>query len=293
MIGRLGRQVTILFCLLGCLTASTSRATSSGVEEIFFDRDSEQVLRNCYSVTPERALEIALQPSFATQHSIVMTASPVLDQGRVLIFFQDPGDPTQSKKREIQACPFSWADQSELVQCEIEVQSLPPSEPVSYLTPNYLSVNLGWTRLGIEPLLNCELGEARLIRNAWKQPLRRSLLKTLEYLSERREPWIPSSAIGLIVEGGSRFYHQPWSTQLDLNFSITRLQMEMCDAAVDEISAPENWSHWVGKTWCPWGIEVVRVQCSDGFGLKSPAAKDVVRLDLASPEVVKACSDRY
>jgi hypothetical protein len=234
-------------------------------KRVFFHRDQPESWRSCYVPPLDEALAFTRGPDFQSLASVVLSALPRTDQeNQIVIQYQNPTGSGADVVRRLPPCPFSYADQTEVIECQVSVINNRYQPPVEYLSEQAISLHRQLRSHDPSLLhIDCDAMVLNPIRNRWTQQFRRSDVKIMSYLRSQNHPVSPRTARGLVTEGGSLLPHQWWSAQLAFNFMEDLLQNEGCDASVDEITLVTSRSHWSNQAWCPWGLRVIELTCHD------------------------------
>lgn len=253
---------TLISLLTFALVASAQPITP---KRVFFHRDQVESWRSCYVPPLDEALAFTRSPDFQGLAGVELSAPLRTDSdNQIVIQYKNPTGSGADVVRRLPPCPFSYADQTDIVDCRVTVISDRYQSPVECLSEQ--AIQLHHQLLTHDPRLrhlNCDAMVLNPIQNSWTQPFRRSDLKVMSYLHSQNQSVSPRTARGLVNEGGSHLPYQWWSAWLAFNFMEDLLQNETCDASVDEVTLTTSQSFWKNQTWCPWGLRVVALTCNE------------------------------
>lgn len=259
---------------------------------IYFQRDDAKPWQNCYALTPQDALRSIETRDFKGA-SLIDIERVRLDGETIRVSHRD----SRGAVREIvfNRCPFDEADRRNRISCEVTVQTAQASGRISHLG-HLPEIEARWRRKDPNArVIDCRAGVVRPVRNAWRQGFTLADYKLIRRINELRAPLVPMTSFGTVAKdaGGNRL--QEWRATVGFEFMENRMQPEICDASVEELSLTENLDSWLSVrsgAWCPWGLEIVALSC-DGLPLiESAAAPSRVPLDPSSPEVAAHCGNK-
>lgn len=246
------------------------------LQELYFDPDLVP-WRTCYTTTPERALEIVRAAQFAGASEIIGETARLEGEKVIVKLRYREGD------AEIGRCVFDRSDECVLENCLIEFSDChDPDQP--------LAANLDKERQCAEvhpelagKYVDCAEGLAHPITNTWRQSLPRFEYKTMRHIIEATTMNLQVAATGSVSPSGSLDPCMDWSAVLAFTFLRRMMHPEVCDYALSAMT-PD----WQGS-WCPWCIEVVRVECDGMTPLYNLRAVVASPLDRADAEVKAFC----
>ncbi|MDP3541014.1 MAG: hypothetical protein Q8T11_00945 [Elusimicrobiota bacterium] len=256
---------------------------------IYFQRDDAKPWQNCYAIAPQDALRSLVARDFKGA-ALIDIERVRLEGETIRVSHRD----TRGITREItfEKCPFDEADRRRLITCEVTVQTAQAAGRIAHLG-HLPEIEARWRRKDpAARVIDCRAGIVRPVRNSWRQDFTLADYKLIRRINELRAPLVPMTAFGTVTKGAGTNRLQDWRATVGFEFMENRMQPEICDASVEELSLTENLDSWLGArngAWCPWGLEIVALSC-DGLPLvESAAAPSRVPLDPASPEVAAYC----
>ncbi len=256
---------------------------------IYFQRDDPKPWQNCYSIPARDALRSIEARDFKGA-SLIDIVNVRLDGETIRVSHRD----LRGGVREIafEKCPFDESDRRALINCEVTVQTLQTSARIAHLG-QLPAIEARWrTKDPAARVIDCRAGVARPVRNSWRQGFTLADYKLIGRINGLRSPLVAMTAFGTVTKGAGTNPLQDWRATVGFEFMENRMQPEICDASVEELSLPENLDSWVSARnggWCPWGLEIVALSCDGLPPVESAAAPSSVPLDRASAEVAAHC----
>lgn len=259
---------------------------------VYFQRDDAKPWQNCYAVEPRDALRSIEARDFKGA-SLIDIERVRLDGATIRVSHRD----AHGALREIafERCPFDEADRRAVINCEVTVQTARPSGKISHLG-HLPEIEARWRRTDPRArVIDCRAGIVHPVRNSWRQGFTRADYKLIRRINELRAPLVPMTAFGAVAKGAGSNPLQAWRATVGFEFMENRMQPEICDASVEELSLTENLDSWLSVrngAWCPWGLEIVVLTCDGLPPVLSAAASSSASLDPASPEVEAHCGSK-
>lgn len=256
---------------------------------IYFQRDDAKPWQNCYAVEPRDALRSIEARDFKGA-SLIDIQRVRLDGATIRVSHRD----SRGITREIvfDRCLFDEADRGRVINCEVTVQTAQASGKISHLG-HLPEIEARWRRKDPHArVIDCRAGVVHPVRNSWRQGFTLADYKLIRRINELRAPLVPMTAFGTVVKGAGSNRLQDWRATVGFEFMENRMQPEICDASVEELSLTENRDSWLSVrngAWCPWGLEIVALSCDGLPPIGSAAAPSRAPLDPASPEVAAHC----
>ena len=269
--------------LLGLLHGTHARAAG-----IYFQRDDARPWQNCYSIPAQDALRRIEARDF--KGAELIRIERVEFDGETILVSHAGGGGRQ--EIEFKKCPFDEADRRKLIRCEVTVQTARgpgQAAPLDQLA----RIEALWRRKDPRArVIDCRARVIRPVRNSWEQDFTLADYKLLVRINSLGRPLVPMTAFGTVAKGAGANRLQDWRATVGFEFMESRMQPEICDASVEELSIPENLDSWVATRnggWCPWGLEIVALSCGGLAPVESAAAASSLPLDAASSEVTAYC----
>ena len=262
---------------------------SAAAAGVYFQRDDAKPWQNCYAVAAPDALRSIESRDFKGA-SLIDIEGVRLDGETIRVTHRDP----RGVVREIafERCPFEEADRRRLITCEVTVQTAQAAGRVAHLG-HLPEIEARWRRKDPRArVIDCRAGVVRPVRNSWRQGFTLADYKLIRLIDARRSPLVPMTAFGTVARGAGTNALQDWHATVGFEFMENRMQPEICDASVEELSLTENLDSWLAArngAWCPWGLEIVALSCDGLPPIRSAAAPSSAPLDPASPEVAAHC----
>ena len=232
------------------LIAAPVAAAPAEEAGIYFQRDDARPWQNCYSIPRQEALLRARAGRFKGAGLITVLGAEASGE-RIII---SHGEPARPQSIVLERCPFMENERSVQLQCEVTVQTMRRADALDSLG-HYPEIEKEWKRKDPSvSLIDCRDGSARPVRNIWRQVFTLADYKLIASMNARGHRLVPRTASGRISEGGSLHPNQGWSAALGFEFMENRMQMEICDAAVEELSVPRFRQLWLNTRsggWCP------------------------------------------
>lgn len=265
------------------------RALAAG---IYFQRDDAKPWQNCYAVETQEALRRIEARDFKGA-SLIDIRGVRLDGETIRVQHRDARGLAQEVA--FGKCPFDEADRKKTITCEVVVQTARTAAKIAHLG-HLGEIETRWRRKDPRAsVIDCRAGVVYPVRNSWRQSFRLADYKLIRRIAEMGAPLVPMTAFGTAAKGAGTNPLQEWRATLGFEFMEHRMQPEICDASVEELSLTENLDSWVSArsgSWCPWGIEIVALSCDGLPPVESAAAPSRVPLDAASPEVAAYCGGK-
>lgn len=256
---------------------------------IYFQRDDAKPWQNCYALAPQDALRSIEARAFKGA-ALIDIERVRLEGETIRVSHRDPRGALQEIAFE--RCPFDEADRRRLIACEVTVQTAQAADRISHLG-QLPEIEARWRRKDPRArVIDCRAGVVHPVRNAWRQDFTLADYKLIRRINELRAPLVPMTAFGTVAKGTGANALQDWRATVGFEFMENRMQPEICDASVEELSLAENLDSWLSVrngAWCPWGLEIVALSCDGLPPVASAAAPSSVPLDRASPEVAAHC----
>lgn len=270
------------------LIATTGAAAPADEAGIYFQRDDARPWQNCYSIPQQEALLRARAGRFKDAGLIALLGAEASGE-RIVV---SHGDPARPQSLVLERCPFTENERSVQLQCEVTVQTMRHRGELDSLS-HYPEIEKEWRRKDPSvSLIDCRDGSVSPVRNVWRQTFALADYKLIARINAQGHRLIARTALGRISEGGSLHPHQGWSAAMGFNFMENRMQMEICDAAVEEISVPRFRQLWLNTRnggWCPWGLEIVSLSCPGQARVDGSTSFSRLRLNTVEPEVRSYC----
>lgn len=267
-----------LFCGQGALAAG-----------VYFQRDDPKPWQNCYSIATQDALRSIETRAFKGAELLDIEGVR-LDGATIRVRHRDGRGGV--KEIAFERCPFDEADRRPLITCEVTVQSLQTAGKIAHLG-HLPEIQALWRRKDPRArVIDCRAGDVRTVRNSWRQSFTLADYKLISRINQLKSPLVPMTAFGTVTRGAGTNRLQDWRATVGFEFMQNRMQPEICDASVEELSIPKNLDSWVSVRnggWCPWGLEIVALSCDGLPPIESATAPTRVSLDPASPEVAAHC----
>lgn len=281
------RAVKRAAALLLLALALAPRARAAG---IYFQRDDAKPWQNCYAIPLEDALRRVRARDFKGA-GLISIERVALEGETIHVSHRDGRGVLQDIA--LRRCPFAEEDRRRPLRCEVTVQTArsgkaAPLELLARIEALWRAQDPG------ARVIDCRAGTARSVRNSWEQDFTLADYKLIGRINELRLPLVPMTAFGTVSKGAGTNRLQGWRAAVGFEFMENRMQPEICDASVEELSIPGNLDSWV-KTrnggWCPWGLEIVSLSCAGLPAVTSAAAAETAPLD-ASSETAAYCAAR-
>lgn len=261
-------------------------ASAAGV---YFQRDDAKPWQNCYAVATRDALRSIEARDFKGA-SLIAIERVRLDGDTIRVSHRDAGGAV----REIAfaRCPFDEPDRRRVITCEVTVQTAQAAGKIAHLG-HLPEIEARWRRKDPRArVIDCRAGVVHPVRNSWRQGFTAADYKLIRHINELGAPLVPMTAFGTVAKAAGENRLQDWRATVGFEFMENRMQPEICDASVEELSLPEYLDSWLSVrngSWCPWGLEIVSLSCDGLPPVVSAAAPSSVPLDPASPEVAAYC----
>ena len=284
MVGLQTMKLAARFLLL----ASVIRGSDALAAGIYFQRDDAKPWQNCYAVAPREALR-AIEARAFKGAALIAIEGVRLEGETIRVSHRTAGG-----VREIafERCPFDETDRRRLINCEVTVQTAQAAGRIAHLG-HLPEIEARWRKKDPRArVIDCRAGVVHPVRNAWRQGFTVADYKLIRRINELRTPIVPMTAFGAVQKGAGANGLQDWRATVGFEFMENRMQPEICDASVEELSLSENLDSWLSArngAWCPWGLEIVALSCDGLPPVESAAAPSTVALDPASPEVSAHC----
>mgnify|MGYP001599440852 CR=1 FL=1 len=259
-------------------------------EGVYFQRDDPKPWQNCYTLAPQDAFARIKAGNFKGAGLLQISAIR-LDGEVVRVSHLDYSG--ASREIAFGRCPFEETDKKILLSCDVTVQNVRPTGQIDDFS--YLQrIETEWRKLDQNArVIDCRAGVAYPVRNSWAQTFTLADYKLIRHINNLGLPLVPSTSFGTVSRGTGLNRLQNWRATVGFQFMENRMQPEICDASVEELSIPENLESWVktrNGAWCPWGLEVVSLSCQGLPRVESSTAHSSISLPHGAPEIDAHCA---
>lgn len=251
----------------------------SKLKDIYYDSSGlGQPWKQCYTVDTQNALQAIKDGQFAGASDLLLETTKKV--GKVISVKYRYLDGYAKFK----PCSFKKADDCSL-NCKITFTDFEIGSELSKLpVENQISCEQKFPE-SKGKYIDCKNKLAHPVVNTWGQRLIRREFRAMQEMNAQKIALRPS-AIGSVKAGGSLDLCMNWSASLALSFIESSSYPELCDWSIFQMYPEFN------QTWCPWGIEITKIQCDGEPLLVSQAARMNFPLDVSNSEVKLYCKDQ-